>query len=169
MFCPPAGRFSKLHVGMAQRAGFVGLRSVELVSLALPRSAGGIWIMPTSVQAYEHGSPGYLRNFAKRAAIGNLWWYVRQGWGANWPRLASRLLERLARAGGVFHLWGHSWELERGAQWQRLDEVLRWMRSYVQSGRTLTNGPICEAARKAAEASVSSSGGGYEHAHPYRP
>lgn len=169
MFCPPSGRFSKLHVGMAQRAGFIGLRSVELVSLALPRRTGGIWMMPTSVQAYDHDPPGYLRNFAKRAAIVNLWWYVRHGWGANWPRLATRLLARLAQTGGVFHLWGHSWELERDAQWQQLDEVLRWMRSYVPSGRTLANGPICELAGKVTEASVPNSGGEYNYAHPHRP
>lgn len=148
MFCPPGGCFSKLHLAMAERAGFLGLRSVELISLAPPRLKGGIWVMPTSVQACDHSPLRCLRNFAKRAAVGNVWRYVRYGWGANWPRLASRLLEQVVEAGGVFHLWGHSWELEQDGQWQRLDEVLRWMRSLMAPGQTLTNGSICELAGK---------------------
>lgn len=167
MFCPPSGRFSRLHVGVIQEAGFLGLRSVELVSLARPHPANGVWIMPTSVQACDHHPRTYLRNFVKRAAVQNLWWYMRHGWDKNWPRLASRLLDRLAQDGGVFHLWGHSWEIERGGQWQRLDEVLRWMGSHLQSGRTLTNGLICELAENATAASVSSAGAEYHCAHPH--
>ena len=40
-------------------------------------------------------------------------------------RVGKILLNVVRRRGGVFHLWGHSWELEQTAQWQRLDAVLR--------------------------------------------
>jgi len=149
MFCPPRGRFSGIHIGMAKRAGFLGLRSVELVSLAPPRPSGGIWLMPTSVQARDHTLVGCLRNFAKRGAIGNFWRYLRLGGGSNWPRLAFRMLQQVAETGGVFHLWGHSWELEENGEWQRLDQLLHCMRSLAEPGRILTNGSVCELAAEA--------------------
>jgi hypothetical protein len=43
----------------------------------------------------------------------------------------------------VFHLWGHSWELQETGQWQRLDEVLRFMSEFASQVPALTNGQIC--------------------------
>lgn len=149
MFCPPRGCFSKGHLDMARRAGFLGLRTTELVSLDPPRQADGLWVMPTTVQAFAHRPLGYVRNAAKRAAPGNLWRYVRHGWAGSWPSLARRMLEQAPPTGCVFHLWGHSWELEEHRQWQRLDEVLRWMGSHAETGRTLTNGDVCKLAEAA--------------------
>lgn len=166
MFCPPGGRFSNAHLGMAQRAGFLGLRSVELVSLAMPREVSGILVMPTTVQACDHGSLDYLKNFAKRAAVQNLWRYVRYGLPGGWQSLARRLLEHILPDGGVFHLWGHSWELAGQGQWQRLEEVLRFMASHQDdTGRTLTNGQVCELAKKQPQPSSFGAEAGYEHAY----
>jgi hypothetical protein len=46
--------------------------------------------------------------------------------------------------GGVFHLWGHSWELQETGQWQRLDELLRFMSRFVSQATPLTNGQISQ-------------------------
>ena len=37
MFCPPEGKYSSRHLEMVRRAGYLGLRSVELGSLDFPR------------------------------------------------------------------------------------------------------------------------------------
>ncbi|NOJ43326.1 polysaccharide deacetylase family protein [Bradyrhizobium australiense] len=42
MFCPPKGRYSRPHLAMIRRAGFVGLRTVELGSLDFPRRRAGL-------------------------------------------------------------------------------------------------------------------------------
>ena len=148
MFCPPGGKFDAGHLDLVRAAGFVGVRTVELVSLGFPRERGGVMEMPTTIQAFPHALGAYARNFARRAAARNLWTYLVHGHARDWTTLAARLIDRAAVAGGVFHLWGHSWELEQTRQWERLDEVLALMSRYVGGlARSASNGTICQLAR----------------------
>jgi hypothetical protein len=142
MFCPPKGAFSRPHLEMIRRAGFVGLRTVELASLDLPRRRAGLALMPTTVQAYPHGLAAFARNAVKRMAFANLWRFVAHGRSGDWPQLARSLLGQAIESGGVFHLWGHSWELQDASQWRRLDDVLQFMRDVAGDAPILTNGQV---------------------------
>jgi peptidoglycan-N-acetylglucosamine deacetylase len=144
MFCPPTGRFSRRHQMQVQAAGFQGLRSVELLSLDMPRRQAGLMVMPTTVQAHPHGSIAYLKNAIKRTAVSNLANYIAHGRMSEWPQLAQSMLEQSRSRGGVFHLWGHSWELDANDQWRRLEDVLRLMVDASGEARALTNGALCQ-------------------------
>ena len=142
MFCPPAGRFARRHVAMMGQAGFIGARSVELLSLDPPRQLGGLALLPTTVHAYPHPRAAYVRNALKRCAIDSLWRFIRVGWPNDWEQLAHSLLAQALQTGGVFHLWGHSWELESTAQWDRLARVLRLMATAARDVLRLNNGEL---------------------------
>jgi peptidoglycan-N-acetylglucosamine deacetylase len=143
MFCAPQGKYSGRHLVMARKAGYLGLRSVELASLDCPRAKAGLMLMPTSVQAYPHDALTFCRNAIKRAAFGNLWRYIVYGRSSDWPALAGSLLSRAIEGGGVFHLWGHSWELQQTGQWQRLDGVFGTISELARHALLMTNGQIC--------------------------
>ncbi|MCC7349588.1 MAG: polysaccharide deacetylase family protein [Phycisphaerales bacterium] len=144
MFCPPAGRYNRKHLRMIADAGFIGVRTIELLSMGFPRRAGRLVIMPTTIQARDHAPTTILRHLVKRASLRGLWTYiVRGGVAGQWEPLARRLLERTARAGGVFHLWGHSWEMESEEQWSRLERILQLMGQFKDRLPCLTNGEIC--------------------------
>jgi peptidoglycan/xylan/chitin deacetylase (PgdA/CDA1 family) len=163
MFCAPTGAFSQLHLEMIRRAGFNGLRTVELGSLDLPRRRNGLVLMPTTVQAYPHGLATFARNATKRMAFANLWRFVAHGRTTDWPELARRLLQRALDKGGVFHLWGHSWELSEADQWTRLDEVLQAMKDTGAKAWSLENGQIAQRFLTSAErvgVSTEQEGGG---------
>jgi hypothetical protein len=146
MFCPPRGHYATRHLRMIEKAGYQGARSVELLSLDFPRRSGGLLLMPTTVQAHPHGLLACLRNLAKRAAYRNLWLYIVRGRSTDWGELARSFLPRTLERGGVFHLWGHSWELEQTGQWQRLEEVLRYLGQFTMGpGSALTNAGVCQA------------------------
>ena len=147
MFCPPAGRYNPQHLPIFANAGFIGIRTVEFMSFDLPRShKSGLLEMPTTMQAFAQPVRNYLKNLAKRRAWGNLWRYVVHGRSRDWTVLARRLLKRASEEGGVFHLWGHSWELEQTAQWARLDQVLKLLgeTSSQNKAMSLTNGQLCQ-------------------------
>jgi peptidoglycan/xylan/chitin deacetylase (PgdA/CDA1 family) len=127
VFCPPLGRFGKAHLPMMRAAGFIGLRTVELLSLDAPRPVAGLRILPTTLQAYPHGRVAYIRNLAKRAALGNFWRQALSPSAGGWTTLATSLAQIAAKRGGVYHLWGHSWEVEETGQWKQLEEVLRML------------------------------------------
>jgi peptidoglycan/xylan/chitin deacetylase (PgdA/CDA1 family) len=142
MFCPPKGKFASRHLDMIRTAGFAGVRTVELVSLDFPRPTAALLVMPTTVQAFVHGRAAYARNFARRVGLRNLWLYMLHGRSRDWLTLSRRLLERTVRGGGVFHLWGHSWELDATGQWSRLEDALRLMAEYSHAAPPLTNGQV---------------------------
>ena len=144
MFCAPEGKFWNRHLEMIREAGYLGLRSVELASLDFPRRKGGLLLMPTTVQAHPHGLLAFVQNATKRAAFRSLWRFVVHGRSAEWPTLAQSLLLHALKFGGVFHLWGHSWELQETGQWQRLEEVFRFMSWFANQATPLTNGQICQ-------------------------
>jgi hypothetical protein len=144
MFCPPAGRYKSRQIPMFRDAGYAGIRTVEFLSLDFPRLRGGILEMPTTLQAFPHPAANYLRNLTKRGAVANFWLYARHGCSRNWAVLARRLLKRTLRVGGVFHLWGHSWELDQAALWSRLDDVLKMLAEVREQAPCLTNGQLCQ-------------------------
>jgi len=142
MFCPPGGKFASRDLSHVQNAGFGGLRSVELLSIDPPRRHDQLLILPTTLQAHPHSFAAYARNSIKRRAMANLWLYVMHGRNSGWDELAKSLLNVVRRGGGVFHLWGHSWELEQTAQWQRLDAVLRLLGELRGEMPCVTNGEL---------------------------
>lgn len=142
-FCPPIGGYRRAHVRMVRRAGYLGLRSVELLSLDFPRPLAGLLQIPTTVQAFPHRFSAFARNTIKRRALANLWCYIVHGCPAEWPALAASLLSQAVTRGGVFHLWGHSWEMQDFNQWQRLESVLRFMGGFTRLAPAVSNGELC--------------------------
>jgi hypothetical protein len=145
MFCPPSGRYSPRHLELIRQGGFTGMRSVELLSLECPRAKGGLMVLPTSIQAHPNSLATYAKNTIKRAAFKNLWRYAVRGSSSDWVKLAGSLLQRSIDRGGVFHLWGHSWELQETGQWQRLEEVLRFISRFNDQTHRATNLQVCQA------------------------
>ena len=144
MFCPPAGRFTRHHLQTARESGFAGIRSVELLSVSAPRRVDGLFIMPTTLQAHAHRTMAYARNAAKRGTWASFWQYVLHGCPADWEKLVEPLLQKALVGGGVFHLWGHSWELELNSQWERLARVLQLLSQASGTIRRATNGELCQ-------------------------
>jgi len=59
----------------------------------------------------------------------------------DWERRAKLLFDLALEKGGVYHLWGHSWELERKNEWDKLERVLEYL-SHRDGVRYMTNGQI---------------------------
>ena len=151
MFCPPQGKYRPRHLPMIRDAGYSGVRTVEMLSVDLPRPRDGLLMMPTTLQAHPHGLSSYVRNLARRAAFRNLWLYIVHGRSIDWSKLARSLLSLALERGGVFHLWGHSWELQEAGQWQRLEDVLRFASQFTSRAPALTNAQVCQVVRSRAE------------------
>lgn len=150
VFCPPMGRFTRSHLPMMRDAGFAGFRTVELLSTARPRPAGGLLELGTTIQAHPHRADNYIRNAIRRRAPANLVRWVVHAAGRAWPERAESLLRHVLRAGGVFHLWGHSWEVEQTGQWAALERVLARLGTHTKNARPVTNGELCAACRAGA-------------------
>ncbi|MGH1571177.1 polysaccharide deacetylase family protein [Methylobacterium sp. P31] len=146
MFCPPQGRFKKEHVRMVGQAGYLGMRTVELFSTERPRRSGGIFVMPTSMQVFPHRHTAIMRNLVKRYSFVNLLRYFCLYSSGEWLRTAEAFIRHVSAGGGLFHIWGHSWEIEQLNLWSRLEELLSFISSWSGSCSSATNGDCVQMA-----------------------
>jgi len=149
MFCFPRGRFRTRHLGLVRDAGFLGARTVELMSCATPQYWSTLALVPTTVQVFPHVRISYIRNLARRWQVVNLKNYLLRAASGDWTTVAATLLRRACRSGGVFHLWGHGWEIEQYGLWDELDEVLRIAHELRDVGQYVNNEQLVRAARSA--------------------
>lgn len=145
-FCFPLGHFRRTHVDQVRDAGFHGARTVELMSLARPRPRHGLPLMPTTVQAVPARMGAFVRNSVKRFRPANLLRYALTR-DSDWVATMESILAHALQTGGVFHLWGHSWELEELSQWHNLDRALSILAQCRKSARCVTNGELWNLAR----------------------
>lgn len=135
-FCYPGGDYTPEHVEQVRAAGFTMARTVKRFSTEPSLDA---LQTPTTSHAYRHLVDGSMvsriAGFRPLAAI-RLYW--------EWDQLAIALFDRVLVDGGVYHLWGHSWEIDRNSDWERLERVLAHIgrRSDVSY---LTNGELATA------------------------
>jgi peptidoglycan/xylan/chitin deacetylase (PgdA/CDA1 family) len=142
VFCFPGGKFKARQLRLVREAGFRAVRTVELLSIAEPRLIDGLQIISTTIQAFPHPRFAYLKNAAKRLPYSGFVPLTAAMYGGDWVALAKDLLARTIERGGVFHLWGHSWEIEEQNQWRQLEEVLALLGSCKTNVKSVTNGEL---------------------------
>lgn len=143
MFCFPQGKFARRHLDIVRDAGFIAARTVEFLSTSFPHETHGTLQMPTTIQAQPHPNATYLRNLAKRRAVGKLSQYIRHFRSRSWTTIADHIWQGSESGSGVFHLWGHSWEIDEFDQWRPLEDMLRFLSEHTEPDQRKTNAEIC--------------------------
>lgn len=140
MFCYPKGRFNNEVVKEVQRAGYRGARSTQMLASS---SAFDRFAMPTTVQVYPHRRSNYVRNLVRLGAVRALLQSVPDlVQFQDWLELGKANFDRVLRKGGVWHLYGHPWEIEKLGLWAQLKEMLEYVSNrggvqYVRNGQLL--------------------------------
>ena len=132
-FCYPRGEYNKQHVRMVRDAGFLLARTVKRFVLT---PATDFFELPTSIHTYDHYLDviGVFR-FVNWNPFRFMHFYRK------WDALAIAMFDTIQKEGGVFHLWGHSWELESHGDWERLERVLAHI-AHKEGVAYLTNGEL---------------------------
>jgi peptidoglycan/xylan/chitin deacetylase (PgdA/CDA1 family) len=119
-FCYPGGDYSSQHIPMVKKAGFKYARTVQRFQTIT--SSGKPYEVPTTIHTYRHWSDALrILRVARYRPV--LFAHLL----LNWDALAIRLFEQAREQEGVFHLWGHSWEVDANNDWPRLERVLRYI------------------------------------------
>ena len=119
-FCYPWGAYNNDVITMVIKAGFEGARTVKLLEIKVssPFEIG------TTIHVGE-GGYSHFRNFLKRSKIlpnirMPVYLLTRNLLFKDWLEIAVDSLDFVVKKGGVFHLWGHSWEIDRNNDWEQL-------------------------------------------------
>ena len=121
MFCYPKGRYTRRVRRAVADCGFIGARTTRTFLFGLPRDP---YLMPTTIVARPRPCWFWGLHCARSRSLAGLAVLLRNGCGRPWHRLACALFERALARGGVWHLWGHSWEIERYGMWDEVRSVL---------------------------------------------
>jgi peptidoglycan-N-acetylglucosamine deacetylase len=118
-FCYPCGAYTTLNTDQVKAAGFKLARTTKTFALK-PKTLP--FETPTSVHVYNHFSDIWkILSFVKFNLADFFSLYL------HWDRLAIRMFDHAMLNGGVFHVWGHSWEIDKNNNWEKLDRVLKYI------------------------------------------
>jgi peptidoglycan/xylan/chitin deacetylase (PgdA/CDA1 family) len=140
MFCYPRGRFNRNVAHRLRLAGYSGARTVRMLATGFDFQP---FEMPTSLQVYPHSRTTYVRNTARAGRVARLYDYLTQlSQGDGWVELGKKLFDRVVREGGVWHLFGHSWEIDQLGLWGDLGKMLDYVSKqkgavYIPNGEVL--------------------------------
>jgi peptidoglycan/xylan/chitin deacetylase (PgdA/CDA1 family) len=113
--------------------------------------------MPVSLHFYPRPRAYVVRSFVsqEKRRLGSWRWPRRLNMlaaAASKDEFEGRvrvLIDRICNRGGVLHLWGHSWEVERIGGWKLLDSVFRYAAERLPSSARVTNGALFSGAMAA--------------------
>lgn len=117
-FCYPGGHYQKKHKDIIKQGGFKLARTVKSFRFDIP----DYFETPTSLHAYDHWLD-----------VWNVWRFVNFNpikffqYYRHWDLLALAMFDKIKNEGGIFHLWGHSWEIEKNNDWDRLENVFKYI------------------------------------------
>jgi hypothetical protein len=84
--------------------------------------------MPTTLQAYRHGSADYIKDLGRARNASGLWRFTTElSDFKSWLEIGRRLFSRVMERGGIWHLYGHSWEIDEHKLWLELVEMLDYV------------------------------------------
>jgi peptidoglycan/xylan/chitin deacetylase (PgdA/CDA1 family) len=125
MFCYPRGRYDSNVMRALRQAGYSGARTVRMLATSPDFDP---FEMPTTVQAVTHRSFSYVKNVARARKMEGLQGFFSHMTSLNnWIELGKKLFDSVLQDGGIWHLYGHSWEIEKLGLWNQLEEMLDYV------------------------------------------
>ncbi len=122
-FCYPRGLYDKKVTEKVKECGYKLARTVKSLctTLSSPFEYNPtIYVFDYNLIAKgKHIVSASNRGLATSLLLyGNIFKY--------WDVIAKKSLDHVLENGGIWHLWGHSWEIDRYDNWTRLSNILEY-------------------------------------------
>lgn len=141
MFSYPFGAYNKKMQFILKNLGFHGGRTTKIFSTKYIDNA---YVIATTIHAANHPFSYYVR----QALSGNVSLFLHL-WTKktldDWEYMSVESLRFVLKHGGVWHLWGHSWEIEKNNDWDKLERIfkkIRTVRGQYSNVRLMTNSQL---------------------------
>jgi len=142
-FCYPLGQYNEKIKELIKKAGYLGSRTSKIFKT----NCSDIFEFHPTIHAANRGllSKGKgvleLTDFSHSSKLlfkGKIF--------RKWDEIAKESLKSVLKKGGIWHLWGHSWEIEEDKNWNSLENLLQFVKEETGKYEVefLTNGEIFE-------------------------
>ncbi len=141
MFCYPNGRYDAEVVQQVRKAGYEGARTTRMLSVTTQFRP---FEMPTTLHAYPHRRADYMKNLARSGNVKGLLTYTTKlSRFDTWIELGKHMFSQVLEYGGIWHLYGHSWEIDELGLWTEVSEMLNHVANrngvnYVTNGQLIS-------------------------------
>ena len=127
-FCYPGGKYNKKIVETVQDLNIKHARTINNFSLD---AKGGKLLIPTTLQFYPHKKPVYYSNYLKQKKYFNRYpAFKPMVFGRDWLNALYCLFEKHQNSDKIFHVWGHSWEIDELNLWAKLEDFFKFASSF---------------------------------------
>lgn len=122
-FSYPWGHYNEEIIKLVEKAGFLNARTVK--QLTITNNPKNPFEMPTTIHAADHTTRHYLKQLLASRDFGFSLFFVKNNlFAQSWDEIAVKALDYVVENGGVWHLWGHSYEVD----WEKLERVFKAIR-----------------------------------------
>ena len=124
-FCFPNGEYNSKVVGLVRESGYSNSRTTHSLNFSFDdfRKAGPYNIGCTiQARQAEQVSLEKARKWKEIVRDPVLFRAILEN--PRWDLFGKILFDKVCREGGVFHLWGHSWEIDINKDWDKLENLL---------------------------------------------
>jgi peptidoglycan/xylan/chitin deacetylase (PgdA/CDA1 family) len=120
--CYPWGACNARIVDIVADAGYIGARTTK----SLTRNIKNPFKMSATINATNWWFAPYIKHAMASLDVRLFGFLLRNNlFFESWDRIAIATLDFVVDNGGVWHLWGHSWEIDSHDDWGKLEELLR--------------------------------------------
>jgi peptidoglycan/xylan/chitin deacetylase (PgdA/CDA1 family) len=132
MFGYPFGEFNEETKTILRACGYIGARTVKFNGLSAAGDPYEFGVAVTAVNSRKDYAAEILQYFPM----------IPTPSLSDWEGRAKTLFDLAVAQGGVFHLWGHSWQIEENNDWDKLERVLKYISNkagvlYISNGETI--------------------------------
>jgi len=122
-FCYPGGKYNRNIIELVGKADFYYSRTMEKFKLNLTKN---FLLSGTTLEAHRNSLLTLPLDYLKILAFSrfNLIEFFKN---LHWEYLAKKIFDYVEKNGGVYHLWGHSWVIEKSNDWKKIDQVLSYI------------------------------------------
>jgi peptidoglycan-N-acetylglucosamine deacetylase len=142
-FAYPRGQYNLEIKKIVKKNGFLGARTAEIMH----HNLNDHFEMHPTVHVVERSFLSKGKQFISSSDSGLANYVVKHGFFLkNWEWFAKKSLDYVIEHGGIWHLWGHSWEIDNHNIWSNLENILSYVNEIgCKNGcEFLTNGEIFE-------------------------
>ena len=138
-FCYPYGSFNNEVIAIVKRGGFIGSRTAKLFTRSLQNPLK----MGTTVYAKDLCFAAYIKHGATCLDHSLFLFTLKKNlFFKGWDQIAVETLDFVIENGGIWHLWGHSWEIDSNNEWGELEKVLRQISMLSKEVTKLNNSQL---------------------------
>jgi len=120
-FCYPGGFFNDAVKNEVKAAGYIAARTTKPYRIDAGTDP---FALPTTIQARRQTKLS-LNLFALAKINVGLAPILLTS--RKWSKLGKKLFDICLKRGGVFHLWGHAWEIEKQGGWNTLEDMFSYI------------------------------------------